>query len=87
MRTWGALSGSIPVSSTNVAKADRTMRSAFCVSTAGVGNVGDESIVNRLDVGGAEPDRGTDAGLGGGREIGAAGGVGAAGFEPATARV
>lgn len=33
--------------------------------------VGDESIVNGLDVCGVEPDRGTDAGLGNGCEIGA----------------
>jgi len=33
--------------------------------------VGDESVVNGLDVCGVEPDRGTDAGLGDGRQIGA----------------
>ena len=33
--------------------------------------VGDESVVDGLDVGGVEPDRGTDAGLGDGCEIGA----------------
>ena len=33
--------------------------------------VGDESVVNGLDVGGVEPDGGTDAGLGDGCEIGA----------------
>ena len=33
--------------------------------------VGDESIVNRLDVCGVEPDRGTDAGLNHGSKIGA----------------
>lgn len=33
--------------------------------------IGDESIVDGLDVGGVEPDRGTDAGLGNGCEIGA----------------
>ena len=33
--------------------------------------VGDESIVYGLDVGGVEPDRGTDAGLSNGCEIGA----------------
>ena len=33
--------------------------------------VGDESIVNGLDVCGVEPDRGTDAGLSNGCEIGA----------------
>jgi hypothetical protein len=33
--------------------------------------VGDESIVNGLDVCGVEPDRGTDAGLGNRCEIGA----------------
>ena len=33
--------------------------------------VGDQSIVNGLDVGGVEPDRGADAGLGSGGEIGA----------------
>lgn len=33
--------------------------------------VGDESVMDGLDVGGVQPDRGTDAGLGDGREIGA----------------
>jgi DNA-binding MarR family transcriptional regulator len=33
--------------------------------------VGDEGIVNGLDVGGVEPDRGTDAGLSNGRQVGA----------------
>ena len=33
--------------------------------------VGDQSIVNGLDVGGVKPDRGTDAGLGNGCQIGA----------------
>ena len=33
--------------------------------------VGDESVVNGLDVRGVEPDRGTDAGLGNGCEVGA----------------
>jgi hypothetical protein len=37
--------------------------------------VGGESIVNGLDVGGVQPDRGTDAGLGDGSEIGAGKGV------------
>jgi hypothetical protein len=32
--------------------------------------VGDESVVDGLDVGGVEPDRRTDAGLGDGGEIG-----------------
>ena len=33
--------------------------------------IGDESIVNGLDVGGVQPDRGADAGLSNGRKIGA----------------
>lgn len=33
--------------------------------------VGGESVVDDLDIGGVQPDRGTDAGLGGGIEIGA----------------
>jgi len=33
--------------------------------------IGDESVVNRLDISGMEPDRGADAGLSHGREIGA----------------